>query len=234
MIKTKDKNSEELSNLEQWKGLFKIGGIASLIIVLLIPIQMFFFITWPPPETAVEFFALFQESWILGLISLDLLYIISNILMIPMLLSLYIALRERNQSYMLISIIICLIGLAAFLSSTVMFEMASLSNQYVVATTNDQKIQLLGAGAAMLATYKGTAFAIYYILNAIGLIILSVVMLQGSVFGKKTAYSGLISGILMIIPSTFGMIGLMLSVFSLIPWSIFSVLVTKELLKLAK
>ncbi len=233
MIESKDDNIEELSYIEQWKGLFKIGGIASLVIVVLIPIQIFFFIMWPPPETAREFFALFQENWILGLISLDLLYILTNILLIPMYLSLYIALREVNQSYTLIAIILGFIGLATYFSSTVASEILSLSNQYANATTNELKLQLIAAGEAMLATYKGTAFVIYYILNAITLLIISVVMLHDSVFSKKTAYSGLASGILMIIPSTVGTIGLIFAIASLVPWSIFSVLVSKELFQLA-
>jgi hypothetical protein len=84
--------------------------------------------------------------------------------------------------------------------------MLSLSTQYAAATTEAQKSMLLGAGQALLAIYNGTAFNVYYILSAITLIIFSLVMLQSKIFSKLTAYLGLLSGLLMLIPSTAGMI----------------------------
>ena len=62
---------------DRLKGLYKIGGIMALIIVLLIPVQMFIFIAWPPPDNVLDFFNLFHKNPLLGLLSLDLLYIVN-------------------------------------------------------------------------------------------------------------------------------------------------------------
>ncbi|GAB1375017.1 hypothetical protein MASR1M46_19060 [Bacteroidales bacterium] len=82
----------------------------------------------------------------------------------------------------------------------------------------------------MLATYKGTAFDVYYILNAITLFIFSWVMLKDRerTFTCTTALWGLASAVLMIIPSTAGTIGLIFSLLSLVPWVVFSILDSRE------
>ena len=61
-----------------WDKLCKVGGVAALVIVLLIPIQILFFVVYPPPETTLGFFELFHKNWMVGLLSLDVLYYINN------------------------------------------------------------------------------------------------------------------------------------------------------------
>lgn len=220
---------EAIDNL---KGLCKIGGIMAIVIVLIIPIQMSIFIAWPPPDNALNFFTLFQNNWLLGLLSLDLLYILSNALLIFVYLGLYAALRDVNQAYMTIALILGFIGIAAYYASSVAFEMLSLSKQYAMAETAELKLQCLTSGQTMLVTYKGTAFDVYYVLNAITLLIISRVMFQDNTFSKSTAIWGLISGFLMLIPTTAGTIGLTFGIASLIPWTVFSILTAKRLFKL--
>lgn len=220
--------------LDNLKVLYKIGGIMSIIMVVLIPIQMLVFITWPPPDTALDFFYLFHENWLLGLLSLDLLYILNNVLLIFVYLGLYAALRHKNQANMLIALILGITGIASYFASTVAFEMLSLSKQFLIAESEELKIQLITAGKIMLETYKGTAFDIYYVLNAIALLIISMVMFQSKIFSKTTAIWGLISGTLMLIPTTAGNLGLSFGIASLIPWTVFSILIAKTLFKLYK
>jgi len=223
----------KMETIDNLKGLCKIGGIMAIVIILIIPIQMSIFIAWPPPDNALSFFNLFQTNWLLGLLSLDLLYILSNALLIFVYLGLYAALRHVNQAYMTIALILGFVGIAAYYASSVAFEMLSLSNQYTIAETAELKLQCLTSGQTMLLTYKGTAFDVYYVLNAITLLIISRVMFQDNTFSKSTAIWGLVSGILMLIPTTAGTIGLTFGIASLIPWTVFSILIAKRLFKLS-
>ncbi|MBY0433595.1 MAG: DUF4386 family protein [Cyclobacteriaceae bacterium] len=217
------------------KGLYKIGGVMALVIVVLIPVQIFIFIAWPPPDNPLDYFLLFQKNWLLGLLSLDLLYnILNNTLLIFVYLGLYAALKRANQASMLIALILGVIGIAAYYSSTAAFEMLSLSNKYTLASTAELRLQYLASGQTMLAIYKGTAFNVYYVLNAITLLIISRVMLTDSTFSKTNALWGLISGILMLVPTTAGTIGLILGIVSLIPWIVFSVLTASRFFKLSQ
>lgn len=206
----------------------------AIIIVVLIPIQIAIFIAWPPPANVLDFFELFNKNWFLGLLSLDLLYILNNILLIFVYLGLYAALRKVNQAYMLAGLVLGLVGIASYYSSTVAFEMLSLSKQFATTVNVETKSQLVAAGMVMLEAYKGTAFDVYYVLNAITLIIISRVMFQDNTFSKSTAIWGLTSGILMILPTTAGIVGLALGIASLVPWTIFSILIAIRFFKIYK
>ena len=219
---------------ENWKSLYKVAGIASISMLVIMVIQIIIYILWPPPETAIDYFHLFQSNWLLGLLSLDLLYILNNTILILIYLALYFSLRKFNGVAMLIGLVLGLTGVSAYFASNMSFEMLSLSNQYTTISSEYYQTALLGAGAALLAVYKGTAFNVYYVLNAITLLIFAIIMLRSESFGKTTAILGIISGVLMSIPSTAGAIGLVFSLGSLIPWAIFLVLISRKFFKFSQ
>jgi hypothetical protein len=181
-----------------------------------------------------DWFTLLQNNWLLGLLSLDLLYLLNNTFLILIYLALYAALKRTDQSLMAIAVTLGLVGTAAYYASNTAFEMLALSNQYATAATVAQRAMLLAAGQATLATYTGTAFDVYYVLNAIALLIIAVVMLRSNIFGKGAAYFGLLAGVLMIIPSTAGVIGIAFSLASLLPWMAFCILIARRLFQLAQ
>jgi hypothetical protein len=127
-----------------------------------------------------------------------------------------------------------LVGLAAYFSSNTGFEMLALSNSHASAATEAERAAFLAAGEAMLVTYTGTAFDVYYIFNAIAVAIFAVVMLNSGIFSKTTAYAGLLAAAFMAIPSTAGTLGMIFAFASLVPWTMFSVLVARRLLQLAR
>jgi hypothetical protein len=212
-----------------WTGLFRTGSAAALLILALMPVQIGVWLTWPPPSTVDGFFALFARNWLLGLLSLDLLYMLTNALMLPLLLALCVAQWRVSRSGSAIAFTLGLTSVAIYFASTVAVDMLLLSNQHAAATTDAQRMMLLAAGEAMLATYKGTAFAAYYLMNGAALLVTVTVMLKGTVFGRATAYAGLLSGLLMVVPSTAGTIGLVFSLASLVPWAVFSALIARGL-----
>src|SRR4030043_1323037 len=84
-----------------WKGLYKVGAAAALIMVVaFFPIQIIAFSMAPIPTTAVDWFTLLQNNRLLGLLDLDLLYVADQALLIPIFLALYVALRRANKAYM--------------------------------------------------------------------------------------------------------------------------------------
>jgi len=99
-------------NTYVWKTLFRVGGTAALNIVLLIPIQIVFFVEWPPPNTVIGWFILFQESPFVGLIDMDLLLIVDYVLVVIVFLALWAVLRRVNESLMAIALILQVISTA--------------------------------------------------------------------------------------------------------------------------
>jgi Domain of unknown function (DUF4386) len=217
-----------------WNPLYRFAGVTALIVAAFIPIQALLFIAWPPPSAVGDYFTLFQHNRLVGLLDLDLLMIVDEVLMIPLLLALYLALRRAGPSSMLVATALGLMAIALYcVSREATFTMLSLSDQYATATTEAQRSMLLAAGQTMLAIYNGTAFDLYYVLGAIGSLITAIVMLRSEVFSKATAYVGLVTSVMMSVPPTVGMVGLILALLSLLPLAIWLVLIARRLFQLS-
>ncbi len=210
------------TGLEKWRLLYKIAGIAAIIMLALIAVQIAVFILWPTPKTVLAWFQLFQSSWILGLMHLDFLYIINNTIVALMYLAFYLSLKDKNESLTLIALVCGMLATAAYYASNPAFDMLSLSRQFSTSATDPEKAAYLAAGQVLIMQWKGTAFDIYYILSALCLIIFARMMYGSAIYGKRMAAIGLVSGMLMLIPSTAGTLGLYFALASLVPWAVFS------------
>jgi hypothetical protein len=216
-----------------WTPLYRVGGVAALLAVAIMPLAVFVFLAWPPPTTIESWFALFQRNGFLGLLDLDLLLVTSYVVMIPLYLALYIALRRVSQSFMAIALAFNLLGTALILAANPAAAMLTLSDRYAAATTDAQRAVFLGAGQALLVNWSGTAFDLGYLFGGIGILIIAIVMLRSTIFGKFTAYTGLVMGAVMLVPASAGTVGLVLSLVSLVPTAIWLLLVARRLFQLA-
>jgi hypothetical protein len=214
--------------------LYRTGIIATLFMVVMIPIQIVCFLVWPHPTNIVDWFALFNSSWIIGLISFDFLYLLSMIAAIFLYIALFIALSDLKKALSLFAFIIGLVGLTIYFSSNTSLEMLSLSRMYLNALTEQEKTLFIASGQTLNLIWKGTSYAVYYVLNGIALILFFLAMIKNPKFRKSTTYFGLIAGILMTVPATAGVIGMTMALLSLIPWSIFSILVIQDFNKIIK
>jgi len=212
-----------------WTGLYKSAAIIAWITLGLIPVQIAIFIVWPPPSDVSEFFIVLKNTPLIGLLNLDLLYSLTVLFMGYLYLAFFVALKDTHKSLSLIALTLGLIGVAIYFNSHVSFEMLSLSKQYSLAESGNERIMFLTSGKVMLTKYKGTSFGAYYILNGISLVLFSIAMLTAEVFSKRIALTGLVSGILMLIPTTVGLLGMIFGLTSLIPTSIWLFMVAKKL-----
>jgi hypothetical protein len=219
-----------------WKSLYKVGGVAALIGAAIVPIQMVVFIAWPPPALDApvsEWFALLQDNPLRGLLNLDLLYLVSWVLLIPVLLALYVALRQVGEAVMVIAAATGFVAIVVFCTSIVGVEMLFLSNRYTAATTEAEQLIYLAAGQAMLATYQGTPFHVSLILGALALVAISAVMLRNTTFSRVTAWAGITGNALSLgfyIPG----IGVWLLTASVLPLFVWLLLLGRTLLKLGR
>jgi len=218
----------------RWRGIYQIAAVTAFIGIALVPVQLVVFIVWPPPGSVIGFFQVFQRSALIGLLNLDLLYIVNNMLLVPLYLAMYYALRRGSESLATLALALGLVGAAAYFGTNPAFEMMDLSAQYAAATTEAGRATFIAAGEALLAHYTGTAFNVYYILNAIALLLFAGVMFRGETFTRLTAWAGILAGIFMLVPSCAGALGLIFSLASLIPWAAFTILVALRLLRLGR
>jgi len=199
--------------------------------IALIPIQMVLFALFPHPSTIVGWFSLFRDSPVVGFIGFDIFYIFSNILMIFFYISLLIVLKDKITNQLIFALILSFISITIYFSSNRAMEMFNIANKYFEATTETQKISFIAAGELLLSVYQGTAYFIYYVLNGLSLILLFNSFKHIDIFSKRTIVAGLISGFLMLIPATVGIIGMIVSLTSLIPWIITCIFLANDIIK---
>ncbi len=216
-----------------WRPLYRISATAALAVVLLTCTAVGFYLASPPPSTISGHFTQLQHNPLLGLLDLDLLMLAAYAVMMVLYLGLYIALRRASSSLMAIALALGLMNIAVYITTNPAFAMLSLSGQYATATAAEQRAAALAAGEAVYAISVGTAFDVSYILGGVCTLIFAAVMLRSGMFSKFTAYIGLATGVLMLIPATAGTIGLYLSLVSLVPMVIWLVLVARRLFQLA-
>ena len=183
-----------------WKGLYKGGGTTALITVVVVLAEIG--IGFLPgvarasqrTVTVIDWFTLFQNNWFLGLRNLGLLNIIGAALLAPTVFAIYSALRRDNEAYGGFGTILFFLGLAVYLASNRAFAILSLSGQYASAISDAQRSLFIAAGQAMLAEGQTRAGVL---LIEFACLLLSAVMLRGKVFGKATAYAGLLGNVLL-------------------------------------
>jgi hypothetical protein len=152
------------------------------------------------PVSALDWFSVLHNYRLIGLTLLNLFDIVNYGLVALIFLGLYAALRRINRGAMTLAMLLTAIGVAVYFASNQAFAMLSLSDQYAGAASQAQRDLFLAAGQALLAiqgsgaTY-GNGIYISYLLVTLGGLISATVMLRSRVFGKFTAWCGILANV---------------------------------------
>lgn len=144
--------------------------------------------------SSTDWFAIFHRSWFSGLRNLGLLNVIEMILSIPMLFAMYATHRHGNKTLVALAVALSLAGMAIYISNNAAVPMFVLGGKYAAATTDSQRSLLAAAGEAILARgedFTPGAFAGFF-LGEIANLAIAFVMLRGKIFGKVTAWAGIL------------------------------------------
>lgn len=107
-----------------------------------------------------------------GVIALDALYIVSNLLAFLLYFALAVVLWRVSRSAVVVALAFGVLGMAAYMASPRAVEMLMLARAYGEAEATE-RVALVATGDGMLATWMGTAFDIYYFFNLVTLLILA-------------------------------------------------------------
>jgi hypothetical protein len=177
-------------------GLYRLGGAAALIVVVLTVGEVIGFAFYPQPGTVSDWFTLFQSNRIIGLLDFWGLEVPMYGMFIPVFLALFAVLRKTNEGLVAIALTCALLGVGIFLATNNPFLMLSLSEQYAAATAEAGRSAILAAGQAVLANTNQRAvggFNIALFLVSVAGLIVSAVMLQDNSFSRTTAYAGILA-----------------------------------------
>ena len=217
---------------DRWHFLYRTAAIAALISVALFLFQIVAVFVWPPPSTVAGHFALLQSRPFVGLVSLDFVIILDEVLAIPLCLALYLSLRRVHESLVLLATALSAASIVCFLVATPALNMLYLSQQYAAANTSVERDGLVAAGQAVLSAWQGTPYQVGYVVGSIDMLIIAWVMLRSEIFSKVTAYVGIAASVV-----SFGVyvpkVGVYISILSVVGMQVWYVLIALALLRLS-
>ena len=179
------------------KWIYRVGGIAALILVIgyFLTFPVYAFVGFYPngDEARLAYFAKNATGWwiITGLM------VFTDLLIVPVFLALYQALKGINRNAMLLAIACEGLFIAVDLAVTWTAHSAllTLGNNYAATTTDIQRAVLVAAAGYPSTMLDSPLLAIYIILiPSLGILLTALVMAKG-IFGKPTAYLALAVGI---------------------------------------
>src|SRR6266446_2731577 len=164
------------------KWLYRVGGISALIlaIVYIITIPLYVYVGAPPSggEARLKYLALNTTVWwaILGL------SVLTDFLLVPVALSLYLALKGINRNAMLVA--------TAFVGLFIVLDLAltwtnyavviTLSRNYAAATSDAQRAVIVAAATYPTAMLESSLLFVYNTLTlSVGIFMIGFVMLKG-------------------------------------------------------
>ncbi len=215
-----------------WGSLYRIGGAAALILLAMIPVGAVPFLLSARPVSVDGWFMLLQKDRLLGLGLLDIPNLVVNIVGVLLYPALFIALRRTSQSFAAVAATLGILAACLYVTTNPAVAMLFLNDQYWAATGEAQRSMILSAGQTVLTLYQSsTAFTVSYIFGAMATLILSAIMLRSKFFGKAPAYAGILASLV-----TLGLflpkIGLYISIFSLLPYGLWLILVARRLFQM--
>jgi hypothetical protein len=184
-----------------WRGLYRAGGISGILFVVLTIVSIVLVFTKPLQPSSggaatLKNIASNRSLYILK----QVLWLGPSALAIVVFLALYRALKHLDKSYAAIGALLGIASEILTLAYPTTGEggpvLVYLSDQYMAATTDAQRAAFATAAEGFIA--QNNIPSAPGILTAIGILIISLVMLRG-VFHKGVAYLGIATGAIGII-----------------------------------
>lgn len=219
--------------------LFRLGAAAAAVTVGVTILQIVLGVLWPPPDFAptapatTAILEMAQLHPLLTFLQLDGLMILDYVLLAVVFLALFAALYRKNLSLALLGTTLAMIAITLYFATNPAATMLVLANHYDPSGPAAQNAGLIAAGQAALLDFQGTAFLLHYVMMGIAGMIVSSAMFGSAVFSRTTAVAGVLQGAMMLIPVTFGTVGLSFAVGSLVPFTVWFMLISRALWQLS-
>jgi hypothetical protein len=133
--------STDNQHIAFWRTLYRTAGAAAAVTAVLIPIQIAVFIAYPYPKSVAGWYMLLQDKPLVGLVDLDLVLVVDNVLLVVIALAIYIALRHISPSVTAMATALWLLAIGMFIASNPAVQMLKLSHRFAAAprTSNDPR-----------------------------------------------------------------------------------------------
>ena len=214
-----------------WREFYRVAAVSAFLVVILNIAAIALDFAAPPPisggAATLEFIASHKASYIIE----QQLWLAPGVFALVVFMALYLALQYVNRSWAALG---ALIGGAAW-ALTLAIPTTSrgapplvyLSDQYVAASSEAQRVTLASAAEALIA--QNNTPTLVGVLTTVGMLIISLAMLKG-VFPKSVAYIGIVGGVVgvlsealrFVLPNLYAVYGLLLLIwFIALGWALY-------------
>ncbi len=178
-----------------WKGVYRLGGVCLLVSGLtFLAVAIISLVLGPAPSGGEEYLKSLASHALLAQVNFG-IYAITDFLMMPVILALFLSLKHINRNAMLVAAGILALYIIFDFAITEMnsLTLVSLTQHYTAAASDAERSAYVAAADYALATLPIATFCSYAV-SSIGLIITGLVMLKG-VFNRPTALLGIFAGV---------------------------------------
>jgi len=179
-----------------WKGMYRVGGIGLFLfgLIYLTNLTLGIYGGIPGATDSVQYLQSLAAHPSLAQVSYG-LYSLSDFLLVPAVLALYLALKHIAKNTMLLATGLMAVFVVVDLAITEAnsLTLVTLTQHAATATSATERAAYMASANYALAT---VALATFYswVVSSVGVLIISIVMLKG-VFGKLIAYLVIVVGI---------------------------------------
>ena len=193
------------STQTRWKRLFGVSGVFAIVLAVIwiaVAEMGSYLYRSGQPNTAIGYLLLFSQNQTLAA-STWILWIVADVLLIPITIALYLALRHVNKGLAIAGAIFTLAfciydPLIAELQS---LRLVSFSQAYVVAATDGAKASVIANASSIVNLLPVMTFLSFFV-GSVGTLLFSIAMTKSS-FRRATGIFGIISNMVAIIGSLY-------------------------------
>jgi len=203
--------------------LFRIGGTcaSTIAVFYMVTIALFAFAGTLPngAEASLQYLSDKTALWS----AIAALSVLTDVLYIPLALSLYFALRQINRTAILVAaaFMFLFVGLDLAVTWTNYASLIVLSGHYAAATSDAQRAAYVAAAEYATSVLSSRIETVYAIVDlSFAILVVGVVMLRG-VFNKPTAYVGIATGVMGILTLSGLFVTVILNAILAIAWLFF-------------
>lgn len=182
--------------------LYRLGGVSAVVLGLLyLAVTALYAVAGAAPDGSGEARLVYFQGKDAAWWGITWLSIVTDVLFLPLVAALYVALRHVNRNRMLAGATLLVLFVVLDLAVTWpnFASLIVLSGDHAAATTDAQRAAIAAAASYPASVLDSTVFAIYAIVvPALGILGISLVMVEGN-FSRSAAYVGVLTGILGIV-----------------------------------
>lgn len=184
------------------RGMYWAGGVCAIAAVAVVLVEATVILATGKLASsydASEWFALFQKGRLVGLVDCAVLDVAVAVLLVPMFLGIYAAMKQQRPTAATLGLALALLGIAVYIPTNRAIFLLDASDLYASATTEAAKSMYIAQGQALMGLGRfGMFWSTGFLIMAVSMLVLSLAMLRDVAFGKAGALTGILAGSLIL------------------------------------